>query len=75
MVSSGLARGKSNSTVFHRQSTCCRCSAVHGVDVDKILSHVDHDLKGSSSKMSRWYHLMETSSGDRGDDSEQEVER
>ena len=24
MVSSGLARGKSNSTVFHRQSTCCR---------------------------------------------------
>ena len=54
MIGVGFARGKSNSTVFHRESTGCRC-VVHGDDFT-FLSYGDH-AKELADKMREWYDL------------------
>ena len=69
MVSIGLARGKSNSTLFHRQSIGCRC-VVHGDDFT-FLCCWDH-AEELFDKMSWWYDLKVRAvvGNDDGDDKE-----
>ena len=63
MIDIGFARRASNSTVFHRQSTGCRC-VVHGDDFT-FLCYGDH-VKELVDKMGQWYDL--TVRGVVGDD-------
>ena len=55
MVSIGFARGKSNSTLFRRQSTGCWC-VVHGDDIP-FLCCGDH-AEELVDKTSQWYDLQ-----------------
>ena len=69
MVSIGLARGKSNTTVFHQQSTGCRC-VVHGGGFTSLCCgcHAEEVV----GKMGEWYGLKVRAAvgDDDGDDKE-----
>ena len=69
MIDIGFARGVSNSTVFHRQSTGCRC-VVHGDDFT-FLCYGDHGEE-LVNKMGQWYDLTVRAvvGDDDGDDKE-----
>ena len=69
MIDIGFARGVSNSTVFHRQSTGCRC-VVHGDDFT-FLCYGDHGEE-LVDKMGQWYDLTVRAvvGDDDGDDKE-----
>ena len=69
MIDIGFARGVPNSTVFHRQSTGCRC-VVHGDDFT-FLCHGDRGEE-LVDKVGQWYDLTVRAviGDDDGDDKE-----
>ena len=69
MIDVGFQRGKSNSTVFYRESTGCRC-VVHGDDFT-FLCYEDH-AKELEETMREWYDLKVRAviGDDDGDDKE-----
>ena len=69
MIDIGFARGVSNSTVFHRQSTGCRC-VVQGDDFT-FLCYGDHGEE-LVDKMGQWYDVTVRAviGDDDGDDKE-----